>query len=188
VSVLGRYLQVSMMSVFAVRDAEASDLEAMRAIYNDVLVGSTAIFSDVLRTAEEQVRWYTDRRAQSWPVLVACVDGELVGFASYGPFRSWPGYRHTVENSIYLKPSARGRGFGKRLLAALLERARSQGLHAVIAGIDGGNEISMRLHEKLGFKKVGHLQQVGRKFERWLDLVFFERVFDATDRPDLASH
>jgi L-amino acid N-acyltransferase len=175
------------MSVFAIRDADTSDLEAMRAIYNEVLVNSTAIFSDVLRTAEEQVRWYSDRRAQGWPVLVACVDGELVGYASYGPFRSWPGYRHTVENSIYLTPHARGRGFGKRLLAALLERAQSQGLHAVIAGIDGENESSMRLHEKLGFKKVGHLEHVGRKFERWLDLVFFERVFDATAQQDQTS-
>jgi L-amino acid N-acyltransferase len=164
------------MSAFEIRDAEANDLEAMRAIYNDVLATSTAIFSDVLRTEDEQERWFADRRAQSWPVLVACVEGSVVGYASYGPFRSWPGYRHTVENSIYLTPSARGRGLGKRLLGTLLERADAQGLHAVIAGIDGDNEVSMRLHEKLGFKKVGHLQQVGRKFERWLDLVFYERL------------
>jgi L-amino acid N-acyltransferase len=167
------------MSEFQIRDAETTDLEAMRAIYNDVLANSTAIFSDVPRTEDEQVRWFADRRSQSWPVLVACVDGVLVGYASYGPFRNWPGYRLTVENSIYLTRSARGRGLGKRLLGELLERADAQGLHAVIAGIDGDNEVSMRLHEQLGFKKVGHLQQVGRKFERWLDLVFYERLSDA---------
>jgi L-amino acid N-acyltransferase YncA len=177
-------MQVRTMSALEIRDAAATDLAAMRTIYNDVLITSTSIFSDVLRTEEEQVRWYADGRAQSWPVLVACVDDVLVGYASYGPFRSWPGYRNTVENSIYLAPSARGRGIGKRLLATLLERADAQGLHAVIAGIDGDNEISMRLHEQLGFKKVGHLQQVGRKFERWLDLVFYERVFDATAQRD----
>jgi phosphinothricin acetyltransferase len=109
-------------------------------------------------------------------VIAACSDGVLIGYATYGAFRSWPGYRHTVENSIYLHENARGQGFGVRLLSALVERATAQGLHAMIAGIDGDNVVSMRLHEKLGFTKVGHLRQVGRKFDRWLDLVFYERL------------
>jgi phosphinothricin acetyltransferase len=159
-----------------IRDAEPRDLEAMRAIYNDVLASSTAIFSDIPRSPEDQRRWFGERRAQGWPVIVAYRDGTLIGYATYGPFRSWPGYRHTVENSIYLAASARGCGLGTVLLRALLERARTQGLHAMIAGIDGDNAASMRLHEKLGFTRVGQLRQVGRKFDRWLDLVFFELV------------
>ena len=162
-----------------VRDAEPRDLEAMRAIYNEVLAGSTAIFSDTERTAADQANWFKERCEHNWPVIVALSEGALVGYATYGSFRAWPGYRHTVENSIYLAPHVRGRGLGTQLLRALLDRARAQKFHAVIAGIDGENLVSMRLHEKLGFVKVGHLRQVGRKFERWLDLVFYERLLES---------
>ena len=163
-----------------IRDADSTHLDAMRAIYNDVLVSSTAIFSDVERSPAEQARWFADRCAQGWPVIVAWDGTTLLGYATYGSFRSWPGYRHTVENSVYVARAARGKGIGHLLLNALLERARSQKLHAVIAGIDGDNAASMRLHEKVGFTKVGQLRQVGRKFDRWLDLVFYERVLDGT--------
>ncbi len=164
------------MSPIDIRDAVPNDLDAIRAIYNDVLARSTAIFSDIPRTEDEQARWFAERRAQGWPVLVACNADAVVGYATYGPFRSWPGYRHTVENTIHLAASARGRGLGAVLLNALVERAQAQGLHAIIAGIDGDNAASMRLHERLGFTKVGHLRQVGRKYDRWLDLVFYERI------------
>lgn len=159
-----------------IRDATVADLDAMLAIYNDVLATSTSIFSDIARSQAEQQQWFEDRRKQERPVLVACLDDVVVGYASYGPFRTWPGYRHTVENSIYLAPSARGQGIGTRLLGTLLERAEQQRLHAVIAGIDGDNLTSMRLHEKLGFTKVAELKEVGRKFDRWLDLVFYQRI------------
>lgn len=161
-----------------IRDADAADLDAMLAIYNDVLATSTSIFSDVERTPAEHRVWFEERRKQDRPVLVACRDGGVVGYASYGPFRTWPGYRHTVENSIYLATSARGQGIGTTLLGALLQRAQEQRLHAVIAGIDGDNRSSMRLHEKLGFTKVAQLKEVGRKFDRWLDLVFYQRLLD----------
>jgi len=164
------------MSELDIRDGQPHDVEALRAIYNEVVANSTAIFSDVPRSSAEHMQWFNDRRAQGWPVIVACRDGEVIGNASYGPFRARPGNRLTEENSIYLTPHARGRGFGVQLLNALIDRARSQGLHAVIAGIDGDNTPSMRLHEKAGFTKVGHLKQVASKFGRWLDLVFYERL------------
>lgn len=167
------------MNTFDIRDADVGDLAAMLAIYNEVLATSTSIFSDVNRTPDEQRRWFDDRRQQGWPVLVACREGTLLGYASYGPFRTWPGYRHTVENSIYLTPAARGQGIGTQLLGALLQRAQSQSLHAVIAGIDGDNVVSMRLHEKLGYTKVAQLKEVGRKFDRWLDLVFYQRLLSS---------
>jgi L-amino acid N-acyltransferase len=164
------------MTQLDIRDAEFKDLEPMLKIYNDVLETSTSIFSDTKRTPQEQRRWFDDRCQHSWPVLVACREDVLVGYASYGPFRTWPGYRHTVENSIYLAPDARGQGIGTHLLGVLLQRAQRQQLHAVIAGIDGENVGSMRLHEKLGFTKVAQLKEVGRKFDRWLDLVFYQRL------------
>jgi L-amino acid N-acyltransferase YncA len=174
----GEHLQVKRMKPMEIRDAREADLPAMREIYNEVLAGSTAIFSEVQRTPEVHAQWFEERRAQGWPVLVACSDDDVIGYATYGPFRSWPGYRYTVENSIYLDARVRGRGLGVPLLGALLDRARAQGLHAMIAGIDGENHASMRLHEKLGFTKVGHLSQVGRKFDRWLDLVFYQRLLE----------
>jgi len=159
-----------------IRDATEQDIAAMLSIYNDVLASSTAIFSDVPRSHVEQFSWFKDRVAQQRPVLVATCSDDVIGYASYGPFRTWPGYRHTVENSIYLASAARGKGAGTLLLRALLERAESQRVHAVIAGIDGDNIVSMRLHEKLGFSKVAQLKEVGRKFDRWLDLVFYQRL------------
>jgi len=159
-------------------DAEVADLDAMLAIYNEVLATSTSIFSDIARTPADQRAWFDERRKLERPILVACLDGAVIGYATYGPFRTWPGYRHTVENSIYLAPSARGQGIGTSLLGALLQRAQQQRLHAVIAGIDGDNLSSMRLHEKLGFTKVAQLKEVGRKFDRWLDLVFYQRLLE----------
>ena len=175
VPLFGCDLQMIMSSVH-IRDAAERDLEDMRQIYNDVLVSTTSIFSDIERTSPEQTKWFDERCAQGWPVLVICEHEQVLGYASYGPFRSWPGYRHTVENSIYLTQRARGRGLGTQLLRALVARAESQGLHAVIAGIDGDNVGSMRLHEKLGFTKVAHLKEVGCKWNRWLDLVLFEKL------------
>jgi L-amino acid N-acyltransferase len=167
------------MASSQIRDAKVSDVSSLLTIYNDVLATSTSIFSDIKRSADDQSKWFEDRQAQGWPVLVAYREDEVIGYASYGPFRTWPGYRHTVENSIYLAPSARGQGVGTQLLAALLQRAEEQRLHAVVAGIDGENIASMRLHEKLGFTKVAQLKEVGRKFDRWLDLVFYQRLLSS---------
>lgn len=159
-----------------IRDATAADCPHMLAIYNEIVSTSTAIFSDTPRTEEQQHYWLEDRTSHQLPVLVACDEAGLLGFASYGPFRAWPGYRHTVENSIYVAEQARKRGIGTLLLRALIDRAVAAGLHTMIAGIDGENLGSMRLHEKLGFTRAAHLKQVGRKFERWLDLMFYQRM------------
>jgi L-amino acid N-acyltransferase len=163
-----------------IRNATAADCRSMLTIYNEIVSTSTAIFSDVPRSVEQQEAWFDDRTDHGLPILVACDDQAVLGFASYGPFRAWPGYRHTVENSVYLAASARGRGVGTQLLSALVERAVAAGVHTLVAGIDGENVASMRLHEKVGFTRVAHLKQVGRKFDRWLDLTFYQRVLDET--------
>lgn len=165
--------------MFEIRDATESDCGDMLTIYNEIVSTSTAIFSDAPRSADQQHYWFEDRTSNGLPVLVAYEDGRVLGFASYGPFRAWPGYRHTVENSVYLAANARKRGYGSALLAKLIERAAAAQLHTMIAGIDGDNLGSMRLHEKLGFTRVAHLKQVGRKFDRWLDLTFYQRMLNA---------
>lgn len=160
-----------------VRDAEPGDLEAILAIYNDAVINTTATYDYEPRGVDAQRQWFEAKRAQNFPVLVGLEAGVVAGFASYGPFRPWAAYLYTVENSIYVAPQQRGRGVGTAILGPLIEIARSRGFHAMVAGIDATNEASLKLHAKFGFEPVGHFRQVGWKFERWLDLVFLERIF-----------
>jgi phosphinothricin acetyltransferase len=118
------------------------------------------------------------QRDQGHPVLVALRDGHLAGFCSYGPFRPWPGYRFTVENSVYTHRGHRRAGVARQLLIELIElieRARAQGMHCIIGGIEAQNLASIHLHSSLGYTQAACLHQVGWKFERWLDLVLMER-------------
>jgi phosphinothricin acetyltransferase len=159
-----------------IEDATDSDLPAIVEIYNHAIATSTAVFSDQLVTIERQRQWVDARRAGGNPVIVARLDGDVVGFASYGEFRPWPGYRLTVEHSVYVLEGARRQGVGRGLVGELLERARQAGKHAVVAGVDADNDASLRMHAQLGFEQVGRLPEVARKFERWLDLVLLQRT------------
>jgi L-amino acid N-acyltransferase len=160
----------------AIRDAGLADLPALLAIYNEVLLGSAAIWSDEPRSLEAHQAWFSERTGSGLPVLVLTGSKRVLGYATFGPFRAWSGYAKTVESSIYLAPESRGQGLGTGLLAALVERARTLDYHVMIAGIDADNRASIRLHEKLGFEQAAHFHQVGRKFGRWLDLLCFELV------------
>lgn len=166
-----------------IRPAVAADLPAMLAIYNDVIATTTAIYAYEPRSAEAHATWFEAKRADDWPVLVAEDDGTLAGFGSYGPFRAWPAYLHTVENSIYVAADRRGRGIGSLLLPAIVEHAAQRGFHTMIAGIDAENAASLHLHAKFGFRKVAQFHEVGWKFGRWLDLVFLQRILDAPSGP-----
>jgi len=165
---------MSAGAVPRVREARSDDLPAMLVIYNDVIATSDAIFTEQPDTLEGRRVWLEQRRADSRPVLAVELDGELAGFASYGPFRPWPGYRDTVEHSVYVSAWHRRRGVGRALLTALIERARDDGKHVMLAGIDGGNDASLEFHASQGFVRVGHLPEVARKGERLLDLVFMQ--------------
>ena len=112
---------------------------------------------------------------------MAELDGRVVGFCTYGEFREnrrWEGYRFTAELTIHVAPDHHGGGVGRSLLAALIERARADGLHTLVAAIDGANEGSIRFHERLGFVETARMPQIGFKFGRWLDLVLLQRVVD----------
>jgi phosphinothricin acetyltransferase len=159
-----------------IRDAVATDMVAILPIYNDAVINTTAVYDYTARTIEGQQKWYAAKLEQNLPVLVATDEGEVVGFSSYGPFRPWPAYLYTVENSIYVAPDQRGKGIGAALLGPLIERARKAGLHTMAAGIDASNEVSIKLHARFGFVQAGHFKEVGWKFDRWLDLVFMQRM------------
>jgi L-amino acid N-acyltransferase YncA len=156
-------------------EATEADLPALLAIFNDVVATSTAIYQDAPASLEERTAWWRARRDGGFPVLVARADdGATIGYASYGPFHERSGYAGTVEHTVMLAAEARGRGLGSALVAALLERAAHEGLHAMIGLVDGENTGSIRMHERLGFVEVGRLPEVGRKFGRWLDLVYLQ--------------
>jgi len=157
-----------------IRDAVEADLKRITEIYNEVLTTSTAIFSYHPVTVDERIRWWKDRVQQGYPVLVAVAEDDVAGFATFGDFRSWPGYRFTVEGTIHIDASARRQGVGQALLMALIERAQAAGKHVMIAGVDAANEASLQFLEGFGFERVGHLHEVGYKFDRFLDLIFLQ--------------
>ena len=113
--------------------------------------------------------------------MAAHPDGSVLGYGTFGDFRPWPGYRHTVEHSVDVRADARGRGVATALLGSLLGRAAQLGMHVMVAGIDAANRASIRLHERLGFETAGTSREVGTKFGRWLDLVFMQRLLPPPD-------
>jgi L-amino acid N-acyltransferase len=157
-------------------DATDDDLPAVLAIYNEVIRTSTAIYREEPATLEERRAWNEARKANGYPLLVArTASAPVAGFATFGDFRAWPGYRFTVEHSVHVAEDHRGQGIGTALMRALLERGAACGKHVMVAGIDADNTGSIRMHERLGFEATGHLKEVGWKFGRWLDLVFMQR-------------
>ena len=166
-----------------IRDAHEGDLPKMLAIYNHVIVHTTAVYTYQPHTLEMRAQWFAGRQQDGLPVFVAEWDGKVAGFSSYGPFRAWPAYKYTVENSVYVAEEFRGKGIAKALIKPLIERAEATGMHAIIAGIDATNDASIRLHQAFGFVEVAHFKEVGYKFGRWLDLKFLELVLDGPKHP-----
>ena len=166
-----------------IRDATEPDLETITAIYNDAVENTTAIWNERLVDVDNRRKWLADRRQAGYPVIVAVDGDEVLGYATFGDYRPFDGYRHTVEHSVYVQSDQRGRGIGKALMVELIERARALGKHVMIAGIDASNTGSIHLHERLGFVNVGVLEQVGAKFGRWLDLAFLQLTLDDREAP-----
>ncbi len=158
-----------------IRDAAPTDFDEITAIYNEIVSNSTAIYNDRTVTCHDRLAWRNARLAQGYPVLVATDDNnKVMGFGSFADFRLWPGYRHTAEGTVHIHSNARGRGVGTALLRVLVDRAQALGKHTMVAGVDSENGASIRFLERFGFQKVGHLHEVGFKFNRYLDLVFMQ--------------
>jgi L-amino acid N-acyltransferase YncA len=157
-----------------IRDAVAADLEAINAIYNQVLKTSTAIYSENPVSDQERLDWWKQRSEHGYPTVVATEREAILAFASFGDFRSSPGYRYTVEHTVHVHRSWRGRGVGTALVEDLIFRARSAGKHVMVGGVDADNQSSLRFHERLGFEQVAHLREVGYKHDRFLDLILLQ--------------
>lgn len=162
-----------------IRDAHEGDIPAIAAIYNHAVRETTAIWNETPVDTANRLAWLSDRRRQGYPVLVAVDDQDRVlGYASFGDWRAFDGYRHTVEHSVYVDTTHQGAGIGRALMQALIERARDLGKHVMVAGIEAGNAGSICLHEALGFRQVGLMREVGAKFGKWLDLTFLQLKLD----------
>ncbi|MFM8282651.1 MAG: N-acetyltransferase family protein [Planctomycetaceae bacterium] len=159
-------------------------LEAIRAIYNDAILGTTALYEYHPRSAEVVAAWWAAKRSAELPVLgIEAAGGRLAGFATWGPFRPFPAFKYTVEHSVYVAPDQRGRGIGRCLLDALVAEAIERQLHVMVGGIDAGNVVSKALHQRAGFIHAGTVRQAGFKFGRWLDLEFWQRTLPGPPAP-----
>ncbi|MCR8556093.1 GNAT family N-acetyltransferase [Mucilaginibacter sp. BJC16-A38] len=169
------------MNNINIRDAQEIDLPAILDIYNEVILNTTAVYSELPHTLEMRKDWYQERISNNFPVFVAVVGSEIAGFCSFGHFRAWPCYRYTTELSIYVKATHRGKGISKLMLRLLIDAAREKNVHALLAGISADNEISIKLHQSFGFAEVAHFKEVGYKFNRWLDLKFLELILTSPE-------
>jgi phosphinothricin acetyltransferase len=166
-----------------IRSAREADLPEILDIYNHIIVNTTAVYQYHPQTMDMRREWYHSKIRDGYPVFVAESEGKVVGFSSYGPFRAWAAYKYTIENSVYVLESQRGKGIARLLMQPLIDDAVARGYHAIIAGIDASNAASIRLHASFGFEEVAHFRQVGYKFGRWLDLKFMELLLETPANP-----
>jgi phosphinothricin acetyltransferase len=158
-----------------IRTATLADAAAIREIYNHEVENTTATMDLVPRSLADQEQWISDRSG-AFATIVAEVDGRVVGFAAFSPYKERAAYRPTVEDSVYVRRDLGGRGIGKALLTALIDVAASSGFHSMMARIEASGTASRALHTACGFREVGVEVEVGRKFNRWIDMVLMQRL------------
>ncbi|HKO82192.1 MAG TPA: GNAT family N-acetyltransferase [Chitinophagaceae bacterium] len=161
-----------------IREAKYGDLKIILDIMNDAILNTTSIYDYKIRTNEFVENWFTKKRSDNMPVLVCEINDQAVAYGSYGIFRAWDAYKFSVEHSIYVHKDFQGQGIGRQLLIALIDKAKNDGYHTMIAGIDASNQKSIGFHTKLGFFEVGRFKEVGYKFDKWLDLVFMQLMLN----------
>lgn len=166
-----------------IRNARPEDAEALATIYNHAVLHTLAIWNERTVSVENRTAWLLQRQQDGFPVLVAEHEGGILGYASYGPWRPFEGFRETVEHSVYVADGQQGQGLGRQLMEALITRARQDGLHVMVAGIEASNAGSLALHYQLGFVETARMPEVGQKFGRWLDLVFLQLKLDPREAP-----
>ena len=157
-----------------VRQGTEKDLADILEIYNDAILNTTAIYDYTPHTIEDRIKWYEKRREDGYPLLVFEENNKVVGFATYGPFRAYPAFKYTIEHSVYVHKDYRNLGIGKVLLKELIDIANKDEYAIMVACIDSLNENSIKIHEKFGFEFSGKISKAGYKFNKWLDLVFYQ--------------
>lgn len=171
---MGQGTEPGATESITLRLATLSDAEAIRQMYNYEVSNTTATFDLVPRTLEEQQRWIVDRNGAMAAIVAVDETGEVVGFGSLSPYKERAAYRTSVEDSVYVRRDRHGRGIGKMIVTELLRIAAASGFHAVFARISGGSDASIALHKSCGFEVVGIEREVGRKFNKWLDVALMQ--------------
>jgi len=161
--------------VVRIRPAEATDAPAIASIYNHAVVHTVATMDTEPRSVPAQLRWL-DEHVPPWLAVVAESGGRVVGWASLSRWSDRPAYATTAEVSVYVDAAVHGRGAGGALLDHLLEAARQAGFHSLLARVAGGNEVSLGLHLRRGFVRVGVMREVGWKHSGWVDVHLLERL------------
>lgn len=162
----------------------AKHAQAILNIFNEAILNSTALYDYKPRELASMEPWFAAKEKGNFPVIgVEDANGTLLAFGSFGTFRAFPAYKYTVEHSVYVHKDHRGAGLGKVIMQALIAAARKRDVHAMMGAIDATNLGSIALHERLGFRHVGTLPQVGFKFGRWLDLAFYQLLLDTPTNP-----
>ena len=157
-----------------IRYAQATDLGAILDIYNDAILNTTSVYDYKPHTTKDRLSWYEKKVNDGFPVLVLEENDNVIGFATFGPFRGRPAYKYTVEHSVYIHKDHRGKGIGTRLMIELIKIADERGYATMVAGIDSSNDVSMIMHEKLGFTNCGTIKRAGYKFGKWLNVTFYQ--------------
>jgi phosphinothricin acetyltransferase len=161
-----------------IRRAQHDDLSAITAIYNEVILNSDAIYRESAVPVSERIEWFEAKIRDGFPVLVAISDDEVVGYGVFGNFRFGEGYNHTVEHSVHVRLDKRGQGIGKKILTQLIEIARSEKRHVMVAAIDSKNLGSISLHADFGFIESARMTEVAQKNGELLTLVLMQKVLD----------
>jgi len=157
-----------------IRAYQTEDTQAILDVINYNILHSTALYDYTIRNFEQQKAILEDKTNKGFPVIIAEINGIVVGFGMYSEFRFREAYKFTVEHSVYVSEKYIGKGIGKTLLSELILLAKAQGLHTMIGVIDSENQGSIHFHEQFGFKTVGIIKESGYKFDRWLDSVFMQ--------------
>jgi len=166
-----------------IRDAVENDLFDILEIYNDAILNTTAIYSYNPHTIDERKQWYKQRKHEGYPILVCEVNNKVIGFATFGQFRAWPAFKYAVEHSIYVHEKHNNKGIGTLLLKEIIRICNESEYATIVAGIDGLNEKSIKMHKKQGFKYSGRINKAGFKFGKWLNLDFYQLELDGPKNP-----
>jgi len=165
------------------REATLEDLMNILDIYNDAILNTTAVYSYKPETFESRQIWYEQKIAEGYPILVCEHDDKVVGFATFGPFRAWPAYKYSIEHSIYVDKEYRKKGIATSLMTELIAIAKKREYMTLIAGIDAANDKSIAMHKNFGFVHAGTIKKAGFKFNRWLDLAFYQLELNGPTKP-----
>ena len=163
-----------------IRPATVNDQQAIMDIYNEAVINTAATFDTELRTMQKQMEWW-EKHKKNHPVLVAEEQGIIAGWASLSPWSDRCAYDTTVEVSVYIHKDFRGRGIGSKLLEIVTLEGGKAGNHTVLSRITEGNESSIHIHEKFGYRHIGVMKEVGFKFGKFLDVNMMQYIYEQSE-------